>query len=134
MQNWTRVDCLKFSSTERVNVKDLICRFYNPSKHAPEFVHPNWRKCGKYDKHPTDSVRPNGQFAVNCTGFGCTIKGYFVIIPEFYGVFFWEVLHTAINIMNHYHMKTKISKHEHNRQLSYPDHSWYDNVNFHCNL
>ena len=39
-------------------------------------------------KHPTDSVRPNGELAVNCTGFGCTAKGYFVIISSFHRVSF----------------------------------------------
>ena len=54
--------------------------------------------------HLIDSVRPNDWLEVNCTGFGCTIKGYFVIIPEFYRVFLWEVLHAAVNIKNHFRM------------------------------
>ena len=85
-------------------------------------------------QHPTDCVRPNGQLAVNCKGFGCTIKGYFVIIHDFYRVFLWEALQKAINIMNRFCMTTKFSKHECNHQLSYLDHSRYDNANFHCNL
>ena len=84
--------------------------------------------------HPIDSVRPNGQLAVNFTGFGCTTKGHFVIIPEFYRFSLWEVLHMLINIMNHFCMTTKFSKHECNHKLSYPDHSRYDNINFHYNL
>ena len=84
--------------------------------------------------HPIETAPPNTHSAVNCTGFGCTIKRYFLITPEFYRIFLWKVLHTAIDITDHFCMTTKFSKHECNSQLSYPDHSRYHNVNFHCNL
>ena len=84
--------------------------------------------------HPIETVQPNGYLAVNCTGFGCTIKCYFLITPEFYRIFLWKVLHMAINITDRFCMIMKFSKHENNSQLSYPDHSRYHNVNFHCNL
>ena len=47
---------------------------------------------------PVETVQPNGQLAVNCTGFGCTIKCYFVIKPEFCRVFFCKVLPMAIDM------------------------------------
>ena len=64
----------------------------------------------------------------NCTGFRRTIKGYFLITPEFYRVFLWKVLHMAINIVDCFCMTMKFSKHERN------SHSRYHNINLHCNL
>ena len=81
-----------------------------------------------------ETVPLNGHFAVNCTGFGCTIKCYFLIPPEFYRIFLWKVLLMAINIMDLFCMTIKFSKHERNSQLLYPDHSRCHNVNFQCNL
>ena len=40
----------------------------------------------------------------------------------------------AIDNVNHFYVKIKLSKHECNSQLSYPDHSGCHNVNLHCNL
>ena len=48
---------------------------------------------------------------------------------EFYSVFLWKVVHTDINNMDHFCMKTKSSKHKRNNQLLYPDHLKYHNVN-----
>ena len=62
---------------------------------------------------PYGNCTPNGHLAVNCTGFGCTIKCYLLITPEFHRIFLWKVLHMAINIMDHFYMTTKFSKHEH---------------------
>ena len=81
-----------------------------------------------------ETVPPNGHSAVNCIGFGCTIKCYFLTTPEFYRIFLCKVLHMAINITDHFFMTMKFSKHEHNSQLSYPNHSRCHNVNFHGNL
>ena len=40
----------------------------------------------------------------------------------------------AIDTMDHFYVKMKCSEHEHNSQLSYPDHSGYHNVKLHYNL
>ena len=96
------------------------------------WVNTSWEQFLK--DHPVETTQPNGQLAVNCTGFRCTIKCYFLITPEFYRVFFWKVLHIAVNIVNCFCMTMIFSKHDCNRQLSYPDHSRYHNANLHCNL
>ena len=62
-------------------------------------------------KHPIETVQPNSYLTVNCTSFGCTIKYYFLITPEFHRIFLWKVLHAAINIMDHFCMTTNFSKH-----------------------
>ena len=41
--------------------------------------------------HLIDTVLPNRQLAVNCIGFGCTIKSYFVLTHKFYSGFLWKV-------------------------------------------
>ena len=48
--------------------------------------------------------------------------------PELYRVFLWKVLHMAIDTMDCFYVKMKFSEHEHNSQLSYPDHPGNPNV------
>ena len=52
--------------------------------------------------HPVEAARPNVHFALNSTGFGCTIRYSFWITPESYRVFPWEVLQMAIHIVDHF--------------------------------
>lgn len=84
---------------------------------------------GGTHNHPIDTVQQNGKLAVNCIGFARTVKSNFVMNCEFYSVFLWKVVHTDINNMDHFCMKTKSSKHKRNNQLLYPDHLKYHNVN-----
>ena len=62
-------------------------------------------------KHLIETVQPNGQLAVDCTGFGCTIKCYFLITPKFYRGFLWKILDMAINIIDHFCMTMNFWKH-----------------------
>ena len=98
-----------------------------------DWIHPFYCRNTHSQHHPIETIRPNGQLVVNCAGFGFIIKCYF-FFTEFYRVFLWKVLHKTINILDHFCMTMKFYKHEHNSQLSYPDHSKCHNVNFYCNL
>ena len=73
----------------------------------------------KLHNHPIETVRSNGQLAVNCSGFGCALKCYFLRTPKFlqgfplesiaysnphYGLSVWRWNFPNVSVTIYYHI------------------------------
>ena len=69
------------------------------------------------NNHPIETVRPDGQLAVNCKVF--VVQVLFFNNSWILQGFLWQVLYVAINIMDCFCMTMKNSKYKPNSQFWY---------------